>query len=328
VLSSRLYQPRKAQASPLYRILQEWVETFLAHKLDSNPAQHQRQAAPFAQNSLLAFLECGIPRFGVVRFLCRSCGKDLFVPYSCKKRLACPSCDTKRSLLTTAHAMEDLLPLVPYRQWVLTLPKRLRYFVHRDPRLVGQISKILTAVLTSFYREQSRASPDSAPALLAFVQRFGSSVNLHIHWHLVLSDGTFALQDSRLRFHPAAPATAPQVEDVTRRLRGRILKTLLKAGAIPEETAQELLQRERSGFSLNANAIVEADDRSALRRLLSYCTRPAIAVNRLECYPANRMAPQGYTLSRLLRRGESQTGAARERGERLSGDIWGTTRRR
>ncbi|MBI4423332.1 MAG: transposase [Elusimicrobia bacterium] len=63
----------------------------------------------------------------------------------------------------------------------------------------------LTAVLTSFYREQAGSSPDSAPALLAFVQRFGSSINLHIHWHLVVSDGTFALEDGRLRFRPAPP---------------------------------------------------------------------------------------------------------------------------
>ncbi|MBI4423336.1 MAG: transposase zinc-binding domain-containing protein, partial [Elusimicrobia bacterium] len=173
--SLRLYQPRRPQASPLYRVLRDWAETFLTRSLDPSPGE-RLHPAPFAANSLRAFLECGIPRFGLVRFLCRSCGKDLFVPYSCKKRLACPSRDAKRSLLTTAHAIEGLLPLAAYRQWVPTLlPKRLRYFVHRDPRLVGRISMSLTAVLTSFYREQAGSSPDSAPALLAFVQRFGSS---------------------------------------------------------------------------------------------------------------------------------------------------------
>ncbi|MBI4423045.1 MAG: transposase, partial [Elusimicrobia bacterium] len=64
-------------------------------------------------------------------------------------------------------------------------------------------------------------------------------------------------------------------------LRQRILTALLKIRAIPEEAALELLQREHGGFSLNASAFVDADDRTALRRLLSYCTRPANAVNRL-----------------------------------------------
>ncbi|MBI4423034.1 MAG: transposase, partial [Elusimicrobia bacterium] len=34
------------------------------------------------------------------------------------------------------------------------------------------------------------------------MQRFGSSINLHIHWHLVVSDGAFALEDGHLRFRP------------------------------------------------------------------------------------------------------------------------------
>ncbi|MBI4423311.1 MAG: transposase, partial [Elusimicrobia bacterium] len=45
------------------------------------------------------------------------------------------------------------------------------------------------------------------------------------------------------------------------------------------------MQREHGGFSLNASAFVDADDRNALRRLLSYCIRPAIAVNRLHYMP-------------------------------------------
>jgi hypothetical protein len=181
--------------------------------------------------------------------------------------------------------MDDLLPHVPYRQVVLTLPKRLRFFVHRDSHLVGQINRILTAEITAFYRDQAGSSPDSAPALLGFVQRFGSSINLHIHWHLVVSDGTFTTQDGRLSFRPAPPPSAEQIEQLTQALRRRILKTLFKIGAIPEETARELLSREHGGFSLDAGVRVEAEERDALRRLLSYCTRPALAINRLQYLP-------------------------------------------
>ena len=81
----------------------------------------------------LALLGCGVPRFGVARYHC-PCGKDLFVPFSCKRRLSCPSCDGKRSAIASAKATEELFPEVPYRQWVLVIPKRLRFFVHRDKR--------------------------------------------------------------------------------------------------------------------------------------------------------------------------------------------------
>ncbi|MBI4678528.1 MAG: transposase zinc-binding domain-containing protein [Elusimicrobia bacterium] len=79
-------------------------------------------AVPAAEDSLRAFLECGIHRFGVVRFRCADCGESVFVPFSCKRR-SCPTCDSKRASAESAIAMDGLLPRVPYRQWVLVLPK-------------------------------------------------------------------------------------------------------------------------------------------------------------------------------------------------------------
>ena len=87
----RVYQPRQAKQSPLYRIVEEHLETFLAEAAEDAGSR----PPAYAEGSLRRLLECGIPRFGVVRFLCRSCGKDLFVPFSCKERGACPSCDAK-----------------------------------------------------------------------------------------------------------------------------------------------------------------------------------------------------------------------------------------
>ena len=115
--AARLYAPRRAWGSPLYRVLLDHLETFLATPA---PGPNPRPAS-CAEDSLRAFLECGIPRFGVARYLCRGCGSDLFVPYSCKRRLASPSCDSKRALVETERALSELLPRVAYRQWVLVI---------------------------------------------------------------------------------------------------------------------------------------------------------------------------------------------------------------
>lgn len=234
------------------------------------------------------FLECGVARFGVVRFLCGSCGKDLFVPFSCKKRGACPSCDAKRSTVTTSRTLEELLPRVPYRQWVLTVPKRLRYFVHRDSALAGEICRALSGALTKFYRDvaDTDSAPSAAPAQLLFLQRFGSSVNLHLHVHAVVSDGVFAVGDGkasgRLLFAPAREPSAGDIERLTEALRRRLLKRFAVLGAIPQEVAEEMLAWPNGGFSLDASVRVEAEDRTGLQRLLGYCTRPAISLRRLE----------------------------------------------
>jgi len=63
--------------------------------------------------------------------------------------MACPSCDAKRAVVESGQALAELLAGVQYRQWVLVLPKRLRWFVHRDKLLPGEISRLLASALSS-----------------------------------------------------------------------------------------------------------------------------------------------------------------------------------
>ncbi|MCX5789719.1 MAG: transposase zinc-binding domain-containing protein [Elusimicrobia bacterium] len=173
------YRPRNAQANPLYRLLQDNLEEYLARG-DRDSTFHPA----VAEQSFRAFLECGVPRFGMVRFRCPSCKEDLFVAFSCKRRGACSSCDAKRAAVTAAHALDALLPEVAYRQWVFVLPKRLRYFVHRSPALAGEASRILAREIDLFLR---RKLGEGSATQIHFLQRFGSTLNLHLHVHAVVS---------------------------------------------------------------------------------------------------------------------------------------------
>ncbi len=40
---------------------------------------------------------------------------------------------------TAAHLVEHVFPQVPVLQWVISFPKRLRYFLHRDKALTGRV---------------------------------------------------------------------------------------------------------------------------------------------------------------------------------------------
>ncbi len=81
----RVYRPRRAAASPLYRVVSDTLETYLA--------QARPDARAFcAEEALRRFLECGIHRFGVIRFLCRGCGEDLVVAFSCRRHYWFPYC--------------------------------------------------------------------------------------------------------------------------------------------------------------------------------------------------------------------------------------------
>jgi len=106
-------------------------------------------------------------------------------------------------------------------------------------------------------------------------------VNLHIHDHAVASDGAFALEEGRLRFYPAPEPSAEELAELVERLRRRILNRMRSLAAVPESAVAEMLAWPHSGFSLNADVRVEADDRAALGRLLCYVLRPTLSLKKL-----------------------------------------------
>jgi len=57
--------------------------------------------------------------------------QDFLIAYSCKRRGVCPSCNAWRMVEAAAHLTDHVFPRLPVRQWVLSVPKRLRYFLHQ-----------------------------------------------------------------------------------------------------------------------------------------------------------------------------------------------------
>jgi hypothetical protein len=48
---------------------------------------------------------------------------------------------------TAAHLVDHVFPRLPVRQWLLSLPKRLRYFLRHDRRMVTAILNIFLRVI-------------------------------------------------------------------------------------------------------------------------------------------------------------------------------------
>src|SRR5215470_2048775 len=64
---------------------------------------------------------CGILAYGFLRLGCDTCPKELLLPFSCKRRGFCPSCAARRMAQTAAHLVEQVIPWVPTRQWVVSV---------------------------------------------------------------------------------------------------------------------------------------------------------------------------------------------------------------
>lgn len=275
-----MYRRRRPERTVLYRVVQENLETWLAQReaVDAESGGVPR----WVEGDLRRYLECGILAHGFARARCVGCGHDFLVAFSCKGRGVCPSCNTRRMVEVAAHLVQHVFPRLPVRQWVLSFPKRLRYFLQRDAELAGRVLRVFLRIVETRLRAASAGAPPEARfGGVTFVQRFGSSLNHHLHFHCCLIDGVFAADGEGIRFHEAVALDEGDVAELEEVVRQRVLAVFERRAILDPETVANMRQWAHGGFSLDATIRIEAWDRTGLERLLRYCARPVFASERL-----------------------------------------------
>ncbi len=116
------YERHCPEQTMLQRLVQQHAQSFFAQTEEATGASLPQ----FVKDEFDAYLECGILAHGFLRLRCADCGHDKLVAFSCKRRGFCPSCGARRMSQTAAHLVEHVIPRVPVRQWVLSLPIPLR----------------------------------------------------------------------------------------------------------------------------------------------------------------------------------------------------------
>jgi hypothetical protein len=133
--------------------------------------------------------------------------------------------------------VEELLPRVPVRQWVLTVPWARRWQLARRPALVRGVLAVLVREVTRFYRQRVGAGGQTGSVTVT--QRFGSALNLNLHDHALFLDGAFVRgADGQLKFHAACAPTTSEVESLVQRVSAAAERWLAKKG-YPREDLEE-----------------------------------------------------------------------------------------
>jgi len=137
-----------------------------------------------------------------------------------------------------AHITDRVLPNVPIRQWVLSLPFELRRLAARDPSVLAACSRIFVEAIFEWMR-RTTALAEGRGGALTFVQRFGSSMNLHVHYHVLVADGLFTRTsaDALPVFHEASSPALLDLQDVVRKVRNRIVAWLRRNGHASHDEA-------------------------------------------------------------------------------------------
>ena len=116
------YERHRPEQTALYRLVLQHAQSFFAQTEAATGAGLPQ----FVKDEFDPYLECGILARGFLRLRCADCGHDKLLAFSCKRRGFCPSCGARRMSQSAAHLVEHVIPRVPVRQWVLSLPIPLR----------------------------------------------------------------------------------------------------------------------------------------------------------------------------------------------------------
>jgi hypothetical protein len=159
---------------------------------------------------------------------------------------------------TATHLVDRVLPRVPVRQWVLSIPPPLRYLLAWDTELCAATARIF---MRAVHRHLGRAAKregivrrarEAQFGAVCEVQRWGGSVNLNIHLHALVADGVFVAQpepkpqSSAVSFRALPAPSHGELNAVAWEVCERVVRLLQKRGQWIDAPAEDdrLAERE------------------------------------------------------------------------------------
>jgi hypothetical protein len=228
------YVPRDPSQTVLYHAVADHLETFLA-SLDADP--DAKGLPTYVEREFYDYLQCGILAHGFLRLGCDTCKHEMLLAFSCKRRGFCPSCAGRHMAQTAAHLVERVIPWVPTRQWGMSVPIPLRYWMASSQDLTAMVQTIIRTTIGQYYVHQAvtRGVPRAQvqPGAVTFIQRCDSAINLNLHFHVVCLEGVSldrADQGLKPRFVTGEPPSDADITAVLQKISRRVIRTLRHLG--------------------------------------------------------------------------------------------------
>jgi hypothetical protein len=114
-----------------------------------------------------------------------------------------------------ARLVSNVLPWVPVRQWVLTVPHRLRAKLAVDPALTTVVLREFIAAVSAWVRRRARRLGIRGAlktGAVTVIQRFNSAVDVAPHFHSLFTDGVYTFPSAGKPIFDPVPS--PSDEDV------------------------------------------------------------------------------------------------------------------
>lgn len=143
------------------------------------------------------------------------------------------------------HIIENVIPEVTTRQWVLSFPFKIRYVLSHNLKLTNELLKIFIRVIESYQRKRIQ-NKNAKIGAITFIQRFGSALNLNVHFHTLMTDGVFIPQkDQTYLFQRLPHPTHEKLQQLVNKIKIKIERKINKLNL--EKTEQLPFEEESLG---------------------------------------------------------------------------------
>jgi hypothetical protein len=149
---------------------------------------------------------------------------------------------------SAALLVDEVLPQQPMRQWVLSVPFPLRFLFASQPKIMGKVLGIIyRSIATHLSHKAGYKKSTAHTGAVTLIQRFGSALNLNIHFHLLFLDGVYVGEtSSSARFRRVKAPTCAELTQLTHTIAHRLARYLERQGLLERDAEHGYLALENS----------------------------------------------------------------------------------
>jgi hypothetical protein len=149
---------------------------------------------------------------------------------------------------SAALLVDEVLPAVPMRQWVLSVPFALRFLFARNSAAMSEALSIVYRAISGFLlRKAGLTRREGQCGAVTLIQRFGSALNLNVHFHMLIPDGVYLTDAQRPALRRVAAPTPEELQALVQQISERIGRRLERQGMLVRDAESSHLAFEPEG---------------------------------------------------------------------------------
>jgi hypothetical protein len=178
------------------------------------------------------------------------------------------------------------------------VPFALRYLLATRPEVVTQVLGVVyQAISGHLIRKAGLTRASGVTGAVTLIQRFGSALNLNVHFHLLVLDGVYRREgEGKLRFVPVPAPSTEELKRLVQRTAERIGRSLERSGLITRDVENAYL-----AFDPSEEASINALLGASITYRIATGPREGRKVFTLQTLPTSPDGPRGEVAERRRR---------------------------